>query len=80
MDTTCFVFLDETGTTTNLTRRYGRCPRGERLVSATPWGLNRAGFAGGCLVWLLRGHRDGLKLRVVACFGFGRWHVADGLE
>jgi hypothetical protein len=42
--------------------------------------VNRAGFAGGCLVWLLRGHRDGLKLRVVACFGFGRWHVADGLE
>jgi transposase len=38
MDTTCFVFLDETGATTNLTRRYGRCPRGERLVSATPWG------------------------------------------
>jgi transposase len=38
MDTSCFVFLDETGTTTNMTRRYGRCPRGERLVSATPWG------------------------------------------
>jgi hypothetical protein len=41
MDTTCFVFLDETGATTNLTRRYGRCPRGERLVSATPWGIGR---------------------------------------
>ena len=32
------VFLDETGTSTNMVRRYGRCPRGERLVDATPWG------------------------------------------
>jgi transposase len=38
MDTTCFVFLDETGTTTTMTRRYGRCPKGERLVRAIPWG------------------------------------------
>jgi transposase InsO family protein len=38
MDTSCFVFLDETSATTNITRRYGWCPRGERLVSATPWG------------------------------------------
>jgi len=32
------VCLDETGTATNMTRRYGRCPRGARLVDATPWG------------------------------------------
>lgn len=38
MDTSCFVFLDETGATTNMTRRYGRCPRGARLVDAAPWG------------------------------------------
>jgi transposase len=38
MDTSCFVFLDETGAATNLTRRYGRCLRGERLVEATPHG------------------------------------------
>jgi transposase len=38
MDTSRFVFLDETGTSTNMVRRYGRCPRGERLVGATPWG------------------------------------------
>jgi transposase len=38
MDATRFVFVDETGTTTNMTRRYGRCPRGERLVDATPFG------------------------------------------
>jgi transposase len=38
MDASRFVFLDETGTATNMTRRYGRCPRGERLVDATPHG------------------------------------------
>jgi transposase len=38
MDTSCFVFLDETGASTNLIRRYGRCRRGERLVDATPHG------------------------------------------
>ncbi len=38
MDPARFVFLDETGASTNMVRRYGRCPRGERLVDATPWG------------------------------------------
>jgi transposase len=32
------VFLDETGASTNMARRYGRCPRGERLLSSAPWG------------------------------------------
>ena len=38
MDPGRFVFLDETGASTNMIRRYGRCPRGERLVDAAPWG------------------------------------------
>src|SRR3712207_4346793 len=38
MDPERFVFLDETGTTTNMTRRYGWGPRSERLVDATPHG------------------------------------------
>ncbi len=38
MDPSRFVFLDETGASTNMVRRYGRCLRGERLVDATPWG------------------------------------------
>jgi transposase len=38
MDPTRFVFLDETGATMNMVRRYGRCSRGERLIDATPWG------------------------------------------
>jgi transposase len=38
MDASRFVFLDETGTATNMTRRYGRSPRGARLIDATPHG------------------------------------------
>ena len=38
MDPARFVFLDETGTATNMTRRYGRSPSGERLVAAVPHG------------------------------------------
>jgi len=38
MDPDRFVFLDETGASTNMVRRYGRCARGERLVGAAPWG------------------------------------------
>ena len=32
------VFLDETWAKTNLTRRYGRSPRGARLVARVPYG------------------------------------------
>lgn len=32
------VFLDETGANTKMTRRYGRAPRGERVVDAVPHG------------------------------------------
>lgn len=32
------VFVDETGVTTNMVRRYGRSPRGKRLVDKTPHG------------------------------------------
>jgi DDE superfamily endonuclease len=38
MDPARFVFLDETGTATNMTRRYGRCPSGRRLAAAVPHG------------------------------------------
>jgi transposase len=38
MDPSRFVFLDETGTATNMTRRYGRSPRGQRVVDARPHG------------------------------------------
>lgn len=32
------VFLDESGVTTEMTRRYGRAPRGERVGEGTPAG------------------------------------------
>lgn len=38
MDPASFVFLDETGAATNMIRRYGWGPRGERLVDAAPHG------------------------------------------
>jgi transposase len=38
MDPARFVFLDETGVTTKMTRLYGRAPRGERLIGAVPHG------------------------------------------
>lgn len=38
MDAARFIFLDETGLNTKMTRLYGRAPRGERLVGAVPHG------------------------------------------
>lgn len=32
------VFVDETGTTTKMTRLYGRCPKSQRLRSKAPFG------------------------------------------
>lgn len=38
MDPQRLVFLDESGVTTEMTRRYGRAPRGERVREGTPSG------------------------------------------
>lgn len=38
MDPDRFVFIDETGAATNMVRRYGWAPRGERLLVAAPYG------------------------------------------
>jgi transposase len=35
---TALVFLDETATSTNMVRLWGRCPRGERLIGRAPHG------------------------------------------
>lgn len=32
------VFIDESGASTKMTRAYGRCPRGQRLVCTVPYG------------------------------------------
>ena len=38
LDIRRLVFIDETWVTTNMTRRYGRSPRGQRLVAKVPYG------------------------------------------
>lgn len=38
LDPARLIFIDETGTTTNMARLRGRCKRGQRLVSAIPHG------------------------------------------
>jgi transposase len=38
LDIEKLVFIDETWATTNMTRRYGRAPLGQRLVAAVPYG------------------------------------------
>ena len=38
LDPARLVFLDETWATTNMARRYGRAPRGERALDAVPHG------------------------------------------
>ena len=37
-DRSKLVFIDETWASTNMSRRYGRCPKGQRLVCAIPYG------------------------------------------
>jgi len=38
LDPDCLVFIDETGTSTNMARQRGRAPRSERLVAKVPHG------------------------------------------
>ncbi len=38
MNTAKLVFIDETGVTTNMIRRYGRALKSKRLVDKTPHG------------------------------------------
>jgi transposase len=38
LDPDRLVFIDETGTSTNMGRLRGRCPRGERLIGKVPHG------------------------------------------
>jgi hypothetical protein len=38
LDPKKLVFIDETGANTKMTRRYGRCLRGQRVVDAVPHG------------------------------------------
>lgn len=60
------VFVDESGANTKMTRFYGRCPVGERLVAAVPQGhyqtstlIAAVRLRGACAPWLFDGPMDG---------------------
>ena len=64
------VFIDETGASTKMARRYGRCRRGERLDAALPYGhWKTTTFLGGLTSrgfiapYVLDGTMDGLTFR-----------------
>ncbi len=61
------VFIDETSLKTNLTRRRGRAPRGERLYGIAPFGSwNTQTFIAGLTCegliapWIIKGAMDGV--------------------
>jgi hypothetical protein len=56
------VFLDETGTSTKMTRLRGRCPKGQRLYAKAPFGH-----------WLTQTFVAGLR-----CYGLTAPWVIDG--
>ena len=66
MPTERLVFVDESGVTTKMTRRYGRCPVGQRLVCSVPQGHYQTStviagvrLGGPCAPWLFAGPMDG---------------------
>ena len=70
MNAAQLVFVDETWATTNMARRYGRSPRGRRMVASVPYGhwqtstfvagLRQDGIAAPCV---LDGAVDGRSFR-----------------
>jgi transposase len=60
LDPRRLIFIDETAVTTKMVRRYGRCPRGQRLVGSVPhghWktltyvaGLRVSGLTANCVI------------------------------
>jgi len=60
------VFVDESGASTKMTRLYGRCPIGRRLVCPVPQGhyqtttlIAGVRLRGPCAPWLFEGPMDG---------------------
>jgi transposase len=63
---TRLVFVDESGANTKMTRLYGRCPVGQRLVDRQPQGhyqtstlIAAVRLRGACAPWLFEGAMDG---------------------
>ncbi|MBW8882137.1 MAG: transposase, partial [Asticcacaulis sp.] len=66
MDVSKLIFLDESGVTTKMARRYGRSPKGQPLICAVPhghWKTNTfiAGLRSDRIVapWLIDGPMNG---------------------
>jgi transposase len=66
-----FLFLDESGAKTNMTRRYGRAPRGDRVRDRVPNGrwqtttlIAAIGRNGPQAPWILEGAMDGAAFAV----------------
>lgn len=87
------VFIDETATATNMTRRYGRSPKGERCVCAVPFGHRKTNTFIAALrhdglraPWLLDGPVNGdaftVYVRDVLCPALnpGDMVIADNLS
>ena len=82
LDPRRFVFLDETWAGTNMTRRYGRAPVGQRLVAAVPHGhwktttfLSGLRLEGLCAPLVIDGPVDGAIF-----LAYVRQHLAPALR
>ncbi len=88
-----FVFLDESGAKTNMTRLYGRAPRGERVIDYVPDGrwesltmLSALRFDGRTTAMVYEGGTDILAMQtyvesfLAATLGTGDIVVMDNLS
>lgn len=71
LDPRRFRFIDESGAKTNMVRSHGRCPKGQRLLSAAPAGhwqtttmIAAVGLDGVHAPWTLDGAIDGAAFLV----------------
>src|SRR5262249_43502712 len=70
VDARRFRFIDESGAKTNMTRLYGRCKAGQRLVDATPHGhwetttmIGALGALGSTALMVIEGATDAAVFR-----------------
>lgn len=86
------VFVDESGANTKMTRLYGRCPVGQRLVDRQPQGhyqtstlIAAVRLRGPCTPWIFEGAMDGemflawVRQGLVAQLQRGDWVIMDNL-
>ncbi len=86
------VFVDESGANTKMTRLYGRCRLGQRLVGAQPQGhyqtstlIAAVRLRGPCAPWLFEGAMDGEMFLAWVRQGLapqlqpGDWVIMDNL-